>query len=421
MTEIRNFTEAQAALREFYGKQPAGPYDLKLIKALLAHVGNPQDSLRVVHIAGTSGKTSTAYFTASLLKTAGLKVGLTVSPHVDELNERVQIDLVPLPEPEFCEDLGAFLGLVGASGLAPTYFEVMVAFAYWEFARHKVDYAVVEVGLGGLLDGTNVVTRADKVCVITDIGLDHTEILGKTLGEIASQKAGIIQPGNEVFMFEQSDEVMRAVNVRLHETKGAELHIVAQLSPSRIEGLPLFQERNFCLAEAVTQYALRRDNRPLLNDEQLRQAAEVHIPARMERVRYGEKTIIIDGSHNAQKLRTLFDSVGHQFPGRARAALIGFVDGDRFRLQQSLDVLRGEVDYAVVTSFYSEKDYPKHSVPLEIIVEYAQTIGWDSLEKEAEPATALKKLLGRPEPLLIVTGSFYLLNHIRPLLPKEES
>src|SRR6266705_3068056 len=105
MLEIRNFTEAQAALREFYGKQPAGPYSLELIKALLAHVGNPQDSLRVIHIA-----------------------------------------LVPLAEAEFCRDLGEFLGLVETSGLVPSYFEIMIAFAYWEFARHEVDYAVVEVG-----------------------------------------------------------------------------------------------------------------------------------------------------------------------------------------------------------------------------------------------------------------------------------
>jgi dihydrofolate synthase/folylpolyglutamate synthase len=417
MTEmqITDFAEAQAALRRFYGK-PSGPYTLEVMRTLLAHVGNPQDTLRVVHIAGTSGKTSTSYFAASLLKTAGLKVGLTVSPHVDEINERVQIDLLPLPEAVFCRELGEFLELVASCEAQPSYFEVMVAFAYWEFARQKVDYAVVEVGMGGLLDGTNVIDRADKLCIITDIGLDHTEILGSTIGEIATQKAGIIQTNNEIYMYDQGAEVMDAVVARQHEVGGATLHLVPQMSPTTIVGLPLFQERNFCLAEAAIQHLLKRDGHTVLGDVQLQQAAEVYIPARMERLQRGDKTIIVDGSHNAQKLQTLFDSIDHEFPDVPRAALVGFVDGDTFRLQQSLATLQANVKHIITTSFYSEKDYPKHSVTPEVVLEAAHKLGWNDVDVESEPADALRKLLARPEPLLIVTGSFYLLNHIRPLL-----
>src|SRR5690606_38872097 len=121
-----------------------------------------------------------------LLAAAGQKVGMTVSPHVYEVNERVQINTKPLAETQFCRELSRFLNIIQSSGVRPTYFELLVAFAYWEFAEQGVDYAVIEVGLGGLLDGTNVVARDDKVCIITDIGFDHTSVLGKTLSAITA-------------------------------------------------------------------------------------------------------------------------------------------------------------------------------------------------------------------------------------------
>src|SRR5882757_11046566 len=105
MREITNFAEAQQALRAYYGKHAEGPYTLDRMRELMAYLGNPQDKLRILHVAGTSGKTSTAYFIASLLKESGAMVGLTVSPHVDEVNERLQVDLLPLPEADFCQAL----------------------------------------------------------------------------------------------------------------------------------------------------------------------------------------------------------------------------------------------------------------------------------------------------------------------------
>lgn len=416
MTQIKTFAEAHAALRQFYGKHADGPYTLDRMRRLMDYLGSPQDKLRVIHIAGTSGKTSTAYFIASILQESGAKVGLTVSPHVDEVNERIQINLVPLPEKEFCQELSEFLTLVGASDILPSYFECMVAFAYWEFAKQEVDYAVVEVGLGGLLDGTNVATRADKVCVITDIGFDHTELLGDTLGKIAAQKAGIVQPGNPVFTYEQDPEVMQAIQEAIRTNSGSVLQVVPQLSTRKVEGLPLFQERNFCLAKAVTDWVFTRDDRPNLSDTQILHAATVYIPARMEIIKHGDKTIIIDGAHNAQKLQTLLDSVRVQYPGRPIAALVGFIEGDNLRLKQSLDILMTHIQTLIATTFYTEKDYPKHSVPSNVIVNYCKQLNWLHADAIDDPKAALEKLLACPEPVVLVTGSFYLLNHIRPLL-----
>jgi len=414
MRNITNFTEAHQALRKYYGKHAEGPYTLDRMYQLMAAVGNPQDRLQVIHVAGTSGKTSTAYFIAALLRESRVKVGLTVSPHVDEVNERVQIDMKPLPETNFCAALSEFLELVDQSGILPSYFECMVAFAYWEFARQQVDYAVVEVGLGGLLDGTNVVQRADKVCVITDIGLDHTELLGDTIEKIATQKAGIIQLKNDVFLQQQPPVVMSVVQETCNR-QSARLHVIDKPS-TETYGLPQFQVRNLALARGVVSFVMGRAGKQPLTDAQIATAANVYIPARMEVVRKDGRTMIIDGAHNAQKLETLFTSIRAQFADQAIAVLAGFAEGDRTRLAGALDTVIEYAEHMIVTSFYSEKDYPRSSVPPEDVVTYCRDKGWGEVEAVPEPAKALERLMQRPEPLLVVCGSFYLLNHIRPLV-----
>src|SRR5665213_595829 len=221
----KTFAEANKILSGFIPTEDTGVYNTDRIKMFMDYLGNPQDKLRVIHVAGTSGKTSTSYYVASLLQASGKKVGLTVSPHVDQVNDRLQINLVPLAEAEFCEVLVKFLEVVEKSGFDLTYFELLVALAYWEFERQKVDYAVVEVGLGGLLDGTNVVSSANKICVITDIGLDHITTLGDTLEKIATQKAGIIQEDNVVFAYAQVKEV-NDVFITSTKAKHAKLHLL---------------------------------------------------------------------------------------------------------------------------------------------------------------------------------------------------
>ena len=157
---------------------------------LMAHVGNPQEHLRAVHVAGTNGKGSTSHLIAAVLQASGLKVGLYTSPHLVSLTERIRINGQPIPEAkvaEFIEQNKAFL-----DQQQPSFFETMTALAFAYFVEQKVDIAVVEVGLGGRLDSTNVLTPI--LSVITNIGLDHTEFLGNTLSKIAREKAGIIKP-----------------------------------------------------------------------------------------------------------------------------------------------------------------------------------------------------------------------------------
>ena len=184
MSKIRTIKDAEKALfpyiplvAQLTGKDTT----LERVKPLASLAGHPENQLKVIHIAGTSGKTSTAYYMAALLRAAGKNVGLTVSPHIDSITERVQINGRPLPDEQFCSELEQFLKIVKTAPQAPSFFELLYVFSLWVFARAKVDYAVVETGMGGLFDATNIVTRPDKICIITDIGLDHTHILGDTV------------------------------------------------------------------------------------------------------------------------------------------------------------------------------------------------------------------------------------------------
>lgn len=417
---IRNFAEAHQALHEFYGSTGIERhYKLDRMRALMAHLGNPQETLRIVHVAGTSGKTSTSYYTAALLKASGATVGLTVSPHVDEVNERLQIDLIPLPEADFCRALDTYIQLVHQSDIRPSYFELMVAFAFWEFARRKVDYAVVEVGLGGLLDGTNVVERPDKVCIITDIGFDHMNILGNTIPEIATQKAGIIQPGNHAFVYDQGPEVTTVMQDMTKHQK-AYLHLVApgRISIPTFAELPLFQQRNSYLAMQAVNYVLARDRSLTLSDDQIKKAIATRIPARMEIFHIGDKVLIVDGSHNAQKVGALLESVHQRFPNQEIAALVSFADGQDVRWQGAVDILEKTVDSIIVTAFTAEQDVPKVAVRPERVIEYLSGQHFTNVSIEPQPNIGLQKLLHQPQKILLVAGSFYLLNHIRPLLKK---
>lgn len=411
MRTIKTFAEAEQAINDFVTPSNIGEnYTLDRIKELLGHLDNPQDKFKTVHVAGTSGKTSTCYFIAKMLESGGYKTGLTISPHITEINERVQIGLKPLPEKNFCNELEKFLTILNKLSIRPTYFELMVAFAYWYFAKIEVDYAVVETGLGGLLDGTNTILRPDKICVITDIGLDHTSILGNTLKLIAQQKAGIIQEHNHVFMYDQGAEVTEQI-LAIAKEEHAVLHLI-QGSGKISTDLPPYQERNWNLAKQVCEFILKTNGKDL-NEEEWLGTAKVIIPGRTETITYGDKTIILDGAHNAQKMKTFIDSFKQKFPGESPAALLAISD------DKDLDAiareLEGVASFIIVTSFKSNQDLQKISIDPKKLAKYF-TVSKTVVEADAGKALAL--LLKRPEKTLLITGSLYLISEARKALAK---
>lgn len=171
---------------------------------LMEHVGNPHEKLRAIHVAGTNGKGSTSHLIAAVLQASGLKVGLYTSPHLISLTERIRINGTPIPEEEVAAFIEANRDFLDE--IQPSFFESITALAFAYFVKEKVDVAVVEAGLGGRLDSTNVLTPL--LSVITNIGLDHTEFLGNTLSKIAREKAGIMKPGVPCVIGESHPQTM---------------------------------------------------------------------------------------------------------------------------------------------------------------------------------------------------------------------
>ena len=396
-------------------------FKLDEIKAFLEQLDNPQDKLRVIHVAGTSGKTSTSYYIASLLHSAGLTTGLTISPHLSSITERLQINMQPISDREFCDQLEKFMPIVEKSGLTLTYFVVLVSFIYWYFAKADVDYAVVETGMGGRLDGTNTVNNPDKVCVITDIGFDHMEYLGTTLPAIAAEKAGIIHADNHVYIIEQPKEIMNVFIKRVKEV-GAELHVIKEndmvvyrrelvQEGQSYRELPDFQQRNALLAYVVVRKILKGQS---LERGVTDKAFKVEIPGRMEihKLPSGQ-TIILDGAHNSQKMSALATSIQRKFPQQSMAVLLGMKETKDF--QASIDELLPITDEAIATEFEAMQDLPIHSVEPQLLADYLVDNGVPT-KVVSDYRQAVDALLDRPERLLLVTGSIYLLGQVKEYL-----
>lgn len=390
-------------------------YSLDRMYALMDLLDNPQNKLKVIHVAGTSGKTSTCYYVAALLAASGKTVGLTVSPHIDEINERIQVNLQPLPEGEFVELFNQFVATPGILELKPSYFELMVAMAFWAFEGRGVDYAVVEVGIGGLGDGTNVINRTDKICVITDIGLDHVAVLGDTIEKIAAQKAGIIQFENQAFSYKQAASVMAVFEERVSQMS-AHLTVIGDppLDPASLQ--PLFQQRNWYLASQVVAAIAQRDGLNPLTAEQLEASRLTYIPARMETLEYGGKTVILDGAHNPQKLEALVLSVQGRYPDKTIVLLTAFLEARRSNVSESLAILNRLSDQLFATEYTTEQDLRRVALPAEDVVSIAKQVGFKKVSAISSTKDAVAAVLQTDADVLLVTGSLYLLGHVRPFI-----
>lgn len=411
MKNISSFDEAVTYLLD-HASDLTRDYQLDRMRQVLAALDNPQEKFKSVHIAGTSGKTSTSYFIRALLEAGGQRTGLTVSPHIVAVNERVQIAGVPIDEAKFLTYFNEFLGLMSAADLRPTYFESLVALAYWIFAQERLDYVVVETGFGGLLDGTNTIQRPDKVCVITNIGLDHTHILGDTVEKIAYQKAGIIQPHNYVLVRSQQDSVMEVFRERAR-MQHATLQEVDDLEAP--DFLPEFQHQNWAMAWAAYEYLQQRDGLPGLNEQQREQAAHQTPPGRGEIYRVGDKTIILDGAHNPQKLEIFIHSLAAQ-GYTSGAVLASIVEAPDTKLDGCIHELKKFATHWIVPEFQVGQDLMnRHSFDADYVIEHA---GDMSCEKIPDIHEALVALLLRPEDTLLITGSLYLVSLLRPEILK---
>jgi dihydrofolate synthase/folylpolyglutamate synthase len=231
-----------------YQQQGAIAYrkDLTNTVLLCDHLGNPQRNLKCIHVAGTNGKGSTSHMLASILQEAGYKTGLYTSPHLKDFRERIKIDGHEIPEDFVVDFIGTNKSFFESNTLS--FFEMSVGLAFDYFDKENIDIAVIEVGLGGRLDSTNIITPL--VSVITNIGLDHTQFLGNTLELIAAEKAGIIKPNIPVVIGEYTDETKPVFESKANENHAAiyfASETVAQDYPSELKGNYQFHNKKTVL------------------------------------------------------------------------------------------------------------------------------------------------------------------------------
>jgi dihydrofolate synthase/folylpolyglutamate synthase len=295
---------------------------LKRITYLLDNLGNPQRQFKSIHIAGTNGKGSTAAMIASILKKAGYKVGLYTSPHIFEYTERIQINGKQISDKDFKLGLNIISEIPSPSGrgwrperkrvragVHPTVFEALTAVAFWYFARKQVDFAVVEVGLGGRLDATNVLVPL--VSVITNIDLEHTEVLGRSLSKVAAEKAAIIKPGVPVVTAEIKPAALKVMK-RGAMKYGSLLFKVEGYDSVKIPHL-LGEHQKLNAACAVSAIRLARINvtRPQIRNGLKR----AYWPGRFQIISR-KPLVILDGAHNPAGIKALIKTVQQNFHGK---------------------------------------------------------------------------------------------------------
>lgn len=406
--KFASMRDATYFLNELIAYPPEKHNRLVYVAHILETLGSPQNQIPAIHIAGTSGKGSTAYYATSLLNRAGYTTGTLVSPHIASVAERSLINGQPLPEQEYLHYFQAFANLCAARNLHLSYFEFLTIFSFWLFKKIDVNYIIIEIGIGGRLDTTNVISRSPTVRVITDIGLDHMELLGNTLTEIAQEKAGIIHQNDSVVMNRQASEIETVIRQHAEE-QHSQFSIASPIIDDFLKILPDFQQRNWTLAYRAVEKRLTLDKKPPLSKEALEKSVHITIPGLLEKRIVDGVNIIFDVAHNPQKIRALVDSLRKLYPDKKPIFVVAFGQNKHSSLAESLAIIDNLAQLAYATTFSANYGKNHRNVPPETI----QHLMKSAVEIEYNTDKALAKAIKKARQLdtyVVVTGSFYLVS-----------
>jgi len=401
-------------------------FNLDRMRALLKKLGNPQDAFRSVHVAGTKGKGSTCAMVAAMVQANGYKVGLYTSPHLIDVRERITINGEMIPHAEFSRITRLVEPMVAKIKPTPTYFDVLTAVAFKWFAEQKIEIGVIETGLGGRLDSTNVLKP--EVTAISSISKDHMQQLGPTLRHIATEKAGIIKPGVPCVTVIQ-DPVVEEVIKATAERVGAPLDICGKtiefsyrFESSRLQG----PHNRICLTTAQSKFEhlavpmigehqaincglalsivdkLKTRGIALNDTRSMEGLSKVSVPGRMEIISTSPR-VLVDGAHNAASIDALIRSVGQHIPYDSMVLIFGCcadkdVGGMLERVSQGADKV-----------IFTKVNNIRTADPHELASRYVEQYG-----KMAQVADSLEQALSianravTKEDLICISGSFYL-------------
>lgn len=349
-----NYSQAEEYLNSFTNYEqipgityaPPG-YSLRHVEELLNRIGNPQLAASTIHIAGTKGKGSVAAMIAQILTSSGYRTGLYTSPHFHTIRERIDIDGSLISEAEFAATMAEVRPFVesmkqDAAFRQLTYFEALTVLAFAYFQKRHVDFQVLEVGLGGRLDATNVIPNP-TVCIITSISLDHTQILGNTIGEIAREKAGIIKSGCWLVISSQPEEAVSTITSICREKEAKVVQVGKDVTWHKVSGdlhqqslviegrtgkyqvsIPLlgdFQSENAAAAIAASEI-LASEGFAISAADIAQGLAQVRWPGRFH-IMQEHPTVVIDGAHNVASMRRLVNNVKAYFPHKQIVLVFG--------------------------------------------------------------------------------------------------
>jgi dihydrofolate synthase/folylpolyglutamate synthase len=402
-------------------------FKLDRMEQLLAKLGDPHKQIRTVHVAGTNGKGSTVHMIGSMLQACGYTVGVYTSPHLVDLRERILINGQLIEKPVFTDLMKRVAKAAEKAGVEPTFFEAMTAVCFKHFAEQAVDIAVIEVGLGGRLDSTNVIRP--EACVVTSIDYDHQKLLGNTLEEIAREKAGIFKTDVPAFIFESDPAVERAM-AEVAERAGAPLKIVNKdidysarfcvtddLGPhtrvclytktSRLEHLPVplpgeHMASNCGLALAVVDH-LKTVGFDCPEDKITAGLAATRVPGRMQLV-WDRPRVLVDGAHNPAAVGALMRCVGAHLPYDSMICVFGCCNDKD--VPALIDKVNLGADKVIFTRAAGN---PRAADPEDLQKLFNERSGkMSQVAKTLPEALEMATRAVSREDLVCVTGSFYL-------------
>jgi dihydrofolate synthase/folylpolyglutamate synthase len=397
-----NYEQAEAYLLdlELFGMR----FGLDRMHKLMTVLGMPQRRFASVHVVGSNGKSSTARMIAAILERHGLRTGTYTSPHLRSFAERIEVGEEPIAEADFAAAVtrvahaASLVNRTAAPDDRVTQFEALTAAAYDELARRHVEVAVIEAGLGGRFDATNVIPS--KVQVLTSVGLEHTRWLGPTVADIAAEKLDVVRDHATLVtgpLPAEAEEVVERVVAERH----ARL-VRAPLDDAVVpaQALGRFQRQNFAVARAAAEAFLGS----LSSDAVAAAAAEVRVPGRLELVSSGGPLVFYDGAHNPAGAEALAEALPEVVGGRRLVAVIGVLDD-----KDAAAMLRAILPLADA-AVYTRSSNPR-SLPPATLEALGGQLGGPPAERIGDPRAAVERArsLAGPDGAVIATGSIYLI------------
>lgn len=399
---------------------------LERISALCEGLGHPERELTVIHVGGTNGKGSVCSMLDSILRASGRRVGLYTSPYIRRFNERIAVDGKPIEDGALIELTELVRPIADAMTDKPTEFELITAIAFEHFRREGCDVVILEVGLGGRLDSTNVIA-SPLLSIITGIDFDHTVLLGNTLEEIAAEKAGIVKPGRPCLFGGEDGAALRTVK-RIAEEKGARFDRVdpasycmketslegtlldfKELRDLRLSLLGVWQPQN--AATVLTALEILRDEGLTVSEDAIREGLlRVRWPARFELMRR-DPVVICDGGHNPQGIAGAVESIKRYFPSQRVVLLMGVMED---KAHGEMVTRLCEVAHCVFTVKPSN---PRAMAADALAAEFEEHGVRATACADCSDAVSLAKRTAKDEERpLICLGSLYLYNEIADLI-----